>query len=506
MLDLDSQDGERVLGELELENGELPETVRALTRNGRHFYFRLPAGTDVRNSASKIAPGIDVRGTGGYVVAPPSPHPDGGSYQWDETAGPDDVAVAEAPHWLLELVKVSPNGDRPAPAAPVGDVIPSGVRNATLTSLAGTMRWRGMSEDAIVAALLEENARCEPPLSDSEVRTVAASVARYQPHERDGMVQVVTEGTRPGRSYGELIDAAEVLSPGFNLDELEKIVAETIHLEPVRRSRIYRALKKSTGLALGTIRQQAAAALKTDTGDEPDHLDLARRVVTEVGAENIIGTEGAVVWQWEERGVWRPMEPRALKHLVQESLAGDQSLEITRPLIDSVTDVFVTHLYRPGRRLDVGDSDVVNVLNGELHTLPDGRWELRPHDRESYRTTQLPVAWSPEADAPRFTRFLEEVFKGDPDTPEKIRVVLEMIGYTLMAHTRYEWFIILVGGGSNGKSVLLFVLEALLGRENVAAVQPSSFGRSFQRAELHCKLANIISELHEGEGSCPNRS
>ena len=69
-------------------------------------------------------------------------------------------------------------------AAPVDDVIPEFQRNATLTSLAGTMRKRGMTPAAIAAALLAENtARCRPPLPDAEVRTIADSIGKKPPGE-----------------------------------------------------------------------------------------------------------------------------------------------------------------------------------------------------------------------------------------------------------------------------------------------------------------------------------
>ena len=74
-----------------------------------------------------------------------------------------------------------------------------------------------------------------------------------------------------------------------------------------------------------------------------------------------------------------------------------------------------------------------------------------------------------------------------------------MIGYTLMSHSRHEKFIMLIGNGANGKSVLLAIIEALCGSSNVAGVQPSKFESSFQRAHLHNKLANIVTELSEGE-------
>lgn len=63
------------------------------------------------------------------------------------------------------------------------ETIDEGSRNSTLTSLAGTMRARGMTEESIHVALLAENiSRCNPPLDESEVKTIAHSVSRYQPN------------------------------------------------------------------------------------------------------------------------------------------------------------------------------------------------------------------------------------------------------------------------------------------------------------------------------------
>jgi hypothetical protein len=69
VVDVDGLDAEVELRRLEGEYSGLPSTVEAITPRGRHVYFRSPE-VPVRNSASKIAPGIDVRGDGGYVLAP----------------------------------------------------------------------------------------------------------------------------------------------------------------------------------------------------------------------------------------------------------------------------------------------------------------------------------------------------------------------------------------------------------------------------------------------------
>ena len=90
------------------------------------------------------------------------------------------------------------------------------------------------------------------------------------------------------------------------------------------------------------------------------------------------------------------------------------------------------------------------------------------------------------------------MFRDDFDRDVKVQCVLELIGYTLMSHADHEKFVMLIGNGANGKSVLMSVMEQLAGRDNVSAVKPSQFDNKWQRAHLHMKLANIVTELPEG--------
>jgi hypothetical protein len=179
VLDVDGEAGAVAVRELcSAYDEKWLETLAVLTASGRHLYFKYPAGAHIRNSASKLAPGLDIRGNGGYALVPPSIHPTGVLYTW---ANPGENApIAQAPAWLLRLVSVT--AERDPGSAGEGDVIAEGARNATLTSLAGTMRRRAMSRPAIEAALLTENAaRCQPPLPEFEVLQIVASVGRYTP-------------------------------------------------------------------------------------------------------------------------------------------------------------------------------------------------------------------------------------------------------------------------------------------------------------------------------------
>lgn len=162
------------------------ETVTSLTGGGgQHLVYRAPGGMTIRNSASKIAPGIDIRAAGGYVVAPPSWHHSGNQYTWEVGYGPDDRDPADLPDWLLGLLSERGKTDRLRVVVAGDEVLPKVIlqaRNVALTTIAGVMRRRGLSEPAILAALLATNdERCSPPLGETEVRKIANSIAKYAP-------------------------------------------------------------------------------------------------------------------------------------------------------------------------------------------------------------------------------------------------------------------------------------------------------------------------------------
>lgn len=147
----------------------LPESRAVRTRRGYHLYYTWPQEGVVNNSVSKLAEGVDVRGAGGYVVAPPSSHADG-RYAWKNRA-----SIIPAPSILT-----SP-GQAGSAADILGDgVIMKGGRNDALTKIAGSLNRLGMSEDEVYDTLVKINStRVVPSLGDTEVRRIAHSVSRY---------------------------------------------------------------------------------------------------------------------------------------------------------------------------------------------------------------------------------------------------------------------------------------------------------------------------------------
>jgi len=295
------------------------------------------------------------------------------------------------------------------------------------------------------------------------------------------------------REYPELLAAAQGFTQDTDPEEIEALINECAALPAIRKRKVHEAIRKTTKLPFKAIQE---AEQQAETASEPDDLDLARGLVSEINRDNVLAAQ-SFVWKWHECGVWKKQDERSVKQWVQHYI-GDKVDAVRKSNVDSVADLFRTEIYMPDHAFDIGPVECVNTLNGELMLSDSGRWELLPHNRQHYRTTQVPIEYDPKAQAPQFVKFLADVFKGDPDAADKATALLEMMGYTLMAHCNHEKFIVLVGSGANGKSVLLSVLEALAGRDNVAAVQPSQFDNKFQRAHLHNKLANIVTEIKQG--------
>ncbi len=208
---------------------ELAVCPMSLTPSGgRHYIFRQPSGRVWKNTTGVIAPKVDTRADGGYIVVPPSVIGDK-VYRWAETMELDVPSdeLPEPPYWLVSLLDTpvgnaasTLNGDSNGDS----NIIPSGQRNATLARLAGAMRRVGMSRDEIFASLsLPNKDRCRPPLPAREVGRIADSIARYEP---DNVAVAITED-HYAQDFGVSGSADEprntLVDPGPLPDELLRV-------------------------------------------------------------------------------------------------------------------------------------------------------------------------------------------------------------------------------------------------------------------------------------------
>lgn len=403
--------------------------------------------------------------------------------QAEHTAAPYTVASLENGLGLL-TAQTDPLTIPIAASPALTGTVPEGARNGTLTSLAGTMRRHGMSTDAIHAALQQENAtRCQPPLDTADVRRIAESVSRYAPDATASQPQ------HSRRDLATMIDATD------DFDELTGRLAElvsTCNLKEAERHSLRKHIAKKSRVSVASLKEDAKLYEHVGATRDMDHLKAAREVIKSFGAGNLLDASG-YLWHWRGDGVWRRINDREIKQKIHDVTANN---ELTAAVVNSVLDMVKTEAHQPSHRFDE-NPQTINCANGEL-AYQSGRWVLLPHEREHYRTAMLPVAYDPGAAAPRFEQFLREIFNDDLDAADKAAAVVEALGYTFIPSCHLEKFFMLIGAGANGKSVLLHVIESLVGREHVCAVQPSQFENRFQRAHLQGRLANIITEIAEG--------
>lgn len=179
VLDIDPRHGgDASFEELESRLGKLAIGLRAKTGGGGQHIFFLDAGGKISNRVNAM-PGLDWRGTGGYVVVPPSTHESGGRYEWQNDLQPIMLTPAvlqwagtkETPehkgNWIEQVLGGAPEGGR----------------NNSCARLAGYFLGKGIAPDIVTSLLLTTFApRCMPPMREEEVRRTVYSVAKNEKH------------------------------------------------------------------------------------------------------------------------------------------------------------------------------------------------------------------------------------------------------------------------------------------------------------------------------------
>jgi hypothetical protein len=145
VLDVDGEVGAQSLRELEFQHGRLPDTLRSFSSRGPHYWFATE-NHPIPNSAEKIAPKLDIRGDGGYVLAPPSVHPSGAIYRW---LTPPDTPILPAPEWLVKLAQ------KPKPKL----VVVNAPREASIPKFTGELDAYGRTALENEIAALERTPR-----------------------------------------------------------------------------------------------------------------------------------------------------------------------------------------------------------------------------------------------------------------------------------------------------------------------------------------------------------
>lgn len=461
--------GDETLADLERQYGPLPETWTCLTGGGGvHYYFQCddPALT----VAVGFAPGLDYRGAGGYVIAPPSIHPTTGrAYEWEASSTPTSVPLAPLPDWLHRLML---QGKRDKPRQTKSKEAPGkvteGRRNEEMFHLAASLRAKGLTVAEITAALTEANkTRCDPPLSKREIETICQSTGRYE----RGPVAAATDSIKPP-DYSDAGNA-------------------------VVFSRVYRDDLLYTD-ALGWLWWNGQRWERDDHKATAWALELSEKMLQEAKEENreaLLQVAEATA-KHEETGAAEDAD--ALEKAKADAARAKAYLTHAKNSRNAVRIKNMLELSKPGLvikadKLDANPFDL-NTPTG-IVDLTTGR--LRPHERAAY-CSQITQTGPDTKGSEMWSAFLDTITCGDGS----IRGFLQLVaGMSLIGAVYQEGIIIAYGGGRNGKSTYFNALGTVLGDYtgsiDIKVITTDRANKGASLATLRGRRMVITGELEE---------
>jgi putative DNA primase/helicase len=384
-------------------NGQLPDTWYQVTGTGGHHYGFGSDGT-VRNSAGGIAPGIDVRGTGGYIAAAPSIHPKTlEPYEWH--LAPWQGELAPWPEWLRSAIR---EVARRRNGATVGQRILLGTQEATLTRIAGGMRRQGATETEILAAIkVISQERCDPQVGDDDLARIARSISSYEPGE-------------------PLLEFA--LDDGGNAERLV-----TRYGASIRHVSDSRALTEGWYVFDGRTWQGSSSKVIQY------QLETARAYYDAVDALVIpVGDADATARQRLHRANAKQCAQERGMSNARKLAATFPEIEVARTELDSNPWLFACA------------NGVIDLRSGQL----------REHTATDLISRQSPVTYNADARSALWDGYLDWLTKGRQELKHFLQLAA---GYSLTGDTREEKLFFIHGPHASGKTSFIEAIKAVMG-------------------------------------------
>jgi putative DNA primase/helicase len=206
-------------------------------------------------------------------------------------------------------------------------------------------------------------------------------------------------------------------------------------------------------------------------------------------------------WHYDAR-LWRPVQDQWVSRMVLETIeANPVKNQNTASLIGQVLTVLRAKVAVKDDVLGfVADPPpIINTANGEVWIADDGSVELWDHRPESHLRHCLEVTYDPDAKCPEYDRAVEEIFASADNPEDLVRHWNEFVGYVIQPRRHIPIIIILLGGGDNGKTVLIRTVIRLLGTPLVEAQRVDNLDKNrFAMGSLFGKLLYVDDDVRAG--------
>lgn len=464
-IDCDGDQGIEAWAQFEIDHGLRYKTRVAITPGkkgngqGRHILFKAPPGIALSNTSGKIAKGIDTRAGNGYIVLPPSVHPDhlrGPRYEWENERAP----IADMPQALIEVL-TRQEAATPAATPPAATSTHSNgqhdlshyadraftaeiatLRAATEGTRNGQLNRSAFALGQLVGAGLLDRSSVEIALTDTANAIGLANDPNCGPR---GIEKTIKSGLQDGiatpRDLSKIEDRRNGHGPGTAIDDTSTSTTDQprTDLGNARRFAIQHAdqarFVKQWGWHVWTGTHWA----EDDTGAI---YRLARRTVRSIFGE---ASNAATDDDAKAIGRW------ALQSQNKTRLDAMIALAQSEPEIAAKVDYFNHY------------PALLPVANGMID-LESGA--LLAHDPRKLITRFTPIAYDAGAACPQWLQFLDRVMAGNQQT---IAFLQRAIGYSLTGITNEQCLFNLYGVGANGKTVFTTILSKLLGQFSARA-------------------------------------
>jgi putative DNA primase/helicase len=215
--------------------------------------------------------------------------------------------------------------------------------------------------------------------------------------------------------------------------------------------------------------------------------------------EDYIYIEGIGFYEWTDKR-WDKVKDTQLKKELLSLLKGVlHEDEITSYLVEGIFKLAQLELFITQETLNQSQGTKIVFQNG-TYDFDKDLFEEDTYYKEEFNTKIINCNYI-EGDLTNWNNYLTTTFK---DEEECIQLVQEMIGYVLYPSCNFEKSFILYGSGSNGKSVLLNVIQNIIGEYNTSFISMKDLEKSFVRVNLLDKSLNISSELEPSIYSTEN--